>query len=75
MSTTDPRADLLRAAGHTDAADLLDKLAGFTTAAADPATHEPAAQSIPVEDMNPEQLRAHEGQAMLNALMGQRGAA
>ncbi|MEJ7894369.1 MAG: hypothetical protein WKF94_17200 [Solirubrobacteraceae bacterium] len=63
--TTDPRAAVLRAAGHTEAADLLDKLDAET-----PPPPAPEPQGIPAWERQARDERAA-GQAMLDHMKRQ----
>jgi hypothetical protein len=61
MSEPDPRAEVLRAAGHSEAADLLDAL-GALTAQPEPETPEEQPEQPPADP------RQAEGAALLAAL-------
>jgi hypothetical protein len=61
-NSTDPRAAALRAAGHAEAAALLEKLGG--------SVHEPAPELVPEWQRQAQQERAA-GQAMLDDMRRQ----
>ena len=63
--------DVLRAAGHEDAADLATKLMARNTPA-EPA--EPAAPVVPRPPQTEEELRRAEGQSLLDAMRRDLGA-
>jgi hypothetical protein len=72
MSTS--HADILRAAGQPEAANILDQLTGLAPAAAQPTeepTQPPAPQAdhVPFDKMSPEQQMAFKGRQILNAVL------
>lgn len=63
----DPRSQLLRRAGHAEAADLLDELAGFAPIPAPPAPTTTPPPAIPALSAPMDRDRA-EGEALIAAM-------
>lgn len=69
MTTTDPRTAVLRAAGHTDAADLLDSLAGLNPHTTPAATGPPTqTDTRPAPPAGEQDARRRQGETLLEQL-------